>query len=160
MSTLRFNTWQNTGGTEVANSTLGTGKILQVVFTTTTTETSTSSTSYVDTACAATITPTSSSNKVLVIVTTANLSTSNNNASANLTIYRGDVATGTDLGSDAMAIAWNATSIVLSPAAMMYLDSPGTTSAITYTQALRSNNSPNTVYAKSQQSMILMEVLA
>ena len=68
MSTLRFNTWQNTGGTEVANSTLGTGKILQVVSITKTDTFSTTTISGAEiTGLSATITPTSTSSKILSV---------------------------------------------------------------------------------------------
>ena len=72
MSTLRFNTWQNTGGTEVANSTLGTGKILQVV---STTKTDTFSASVAVGAAAditglsVSITPSSTNSDILIFAT-------------------------------------------------------------------------------------------
>ena len=67
MSTLRFNTWQDAGGTEVANSTLGTGKILQVVRATDGTARLTTSTSFVDASISVTITPTSADSDVMLI---------------------------------------------------------------------------------------------
>ena len=135
MSTLRFNTWQNTGGTEVANSTLGTGKILQVVSTTKTDTFATTSTSFVDvTGVSQAITPTSATSKVLVIVVGVTGQTSN----AFLNRFN-LVRDSTNIGQSTGGALANETSLfyplvanVGVPFAISFLDSPATTSATTY----------------------------
>ena len=138
MSTLRFNTWQNTGGTEVANSTLGTGKILQVVSTLKTDAyTTTSSTFTTVTGLTASITPTSATSKVLIFAQ-VNMSLTTYSVFArlsggNTSTYLGDAA-GSRVPS-AIAIQadndnpfWRTQFSV----PLMYLDSPATTSSVTY----------------------------
>jgi len=165
MSTLRFNTWQNTGGTEVANSTLGTGKILQVVTAVTTTEVSTTSTSFVDTGLSATITPTSASSDILVFMT-APITMENSSQFVGLTIFRGTVSSGTNLatsGTANLGIAYSASTTggprqTLTP---FVVDSPATTSATTYTGAFYVATSGTAKFVKGSNPgayMLLMEV--
>jgi hypothetical protein len=144
MSTLRFNTWQNTGGTEVANSTLGTGKILQVVSTTKTDTFSTTNTSFTDvTGLSVTITPSSTSSKIMIV---AQLTHSQDGtfesmirlSGGNTSNYVGDAA-----GNRVQAVSGvyhyasyrGDYSTYNSP--LVYLDSPATTSATTYTVQVR-----------------------
>ena len=129
MSTVRFNTWQNTGGTEVANSTLGTGKILQVVRATDATARNTTSTSFVDANISVTITPTSADSNILLVWSAACAAASGqyNNVylkitdNSNVEISGGHKRYGqtgnTNNQSGALVVAW---------------DSPATTSATTY----------------------------
>jgi len=137
VSTLRFNTWQNTGGTEVANSTLGTGKILQVLQTTKLDTFSTSSATYTDvTGVSVSITPSSTASKVLVMLQIA-VGHSAVGAADRINLVRDSTAIyeGSN-GSDNGTVAWNnntafgSDSVV--PLTVVYLDSPATTSATTY----------------------------
>lgn len=141
MSTVRFNTWQDTGGTEVANSTLGTGKILQVVSTTKTDSFATTSTSLVDvTGVTLSITPTSTSSKVFVICTGL---TGNNNASnANfLDLVRDSTSIGIGTGGNDnnTSLIFTANASNGATFALTYLDSPATTSATTYKLQMKVN---------------------
>ena len=135
MSTLRFNTWQNTGGTEVANSTLGTGKILQVVqavktgarFTTT-------STSLVDVPdVSVSITPSSTTSKVLVQVSGIG-GNSTTTAHTLLQLVRDATLIGQGTGGSANYTSDIVTSDTVAGTgfSITYLDSPSTTSATTY----------------------------
>ena len=134
MSTLRFNTWQNTGGTEVANSTLGTGKILQVVQGHKTDVFTTTSTAMVDvTGVSVAITPSSASNKVLIMLSgLASINTLTGAPRFKLVRDATAIAqsTGAALFNDTFHV-FN-TSIGADNFCVTYLDSPATTSSTTY----------------------------
>lgn len=135
------------------------GMVLQVVESKTSTTTATSSTTYVDTSLSGTITPTSSSSKILIVCGAATLLTSGSANYAQLTIFRGDSATGTDLGLATMAESYeSAASTVTSNATMTIVDSPATSSAVTYTLAVRSRYNTSSAQVKNHQNMILMEI--
>jgi len=105
------------------------GKVLQVVSTTVTSQAATNSTSYVAaTGLTLSITPSSSSNKVLV--TFDNAGRCDNSAAASiLTIYRDSTNIGN--GNNGMCHIKNADDIRASSSGMI-LDSPSSSSAITY----------------------------
>ena len=113
-----------------------TGNVLQVVSTSATNETSTTSTSWVDTAMTANITPSSSSNKIYIIGST-NGQSSGSNERNNLSIFRDS----TNLGdtNQGFGRSVNADEL-MEKAAISFLDSPSTTSQVTYTLKLRSTN--------------------
>jgi len=138
------------------------GKILQVVSATTTTQVSSSSTSYADTTLSATITPSSASNKILVIVHQSTLKgTGNNSNSVNLKLLR-DSTTVWTLGSQHdtnSSLQYNGVT------SMAWLDSPNTTSAITYKTQFANFVAASIVYVQinsgsSPSSITLMEVKA
>ena len=142
MSTLRFNTWQDAGGTEVANSTLGTGKILQVVSTTKTdtfTASITAGGEAAITGLSATITPSSTTSKILVFVNVHGAETSGNNARLQVRLYRGatEIGSGATAGNRITAFSANVGNTDafvhhITALGNHYLDSPATTSATTY----------------------------
>ena len=118
------------------------GKILQVVSTTKTNRFTTTSTSFINaTDFAATITPSSTLSKILVIASTTGAS---NNADEpvhiNLTrdgssIYLGDAVNSAVRGSSNLVTPANTKAQSMS---INYLDSPTTTSAVTYQIQIRS----------------------
>ena len=135
---------------------ISTGKVLQVVSTSATSETSTTSTSWVDTAMTANITPSSSSNKIYIIGST-NGQSSGSNERNNLSIFRDS----TNLGdtNQGFGRSVNADEL-MEKAAISFLDSPSTTSQVTYTLKLRSTNGA-TVQTNSNGSrgtITLMEI--
>ena len=139
MSTLRFNTWQNTGGTEVANSTLGTGKILQVVSTTKTDNFSTTvgSGSAVNiTGLSATITPSSTSSKILVMysINVSQSTTSSGGVRGVLRRDSTDIFIGTDGTSENRSnyVRYWSSYENMELFVGQHLDSPATTSSVTY----------------------------
>ena len=141
MSTLRFNTWQNTGGTEVANSTLGTGKILQVVSTTKTDTFSASVAGAGETAVTgltATITPSATTSKVLVIVNLNGCMVTGSVPSLFFRLYRDSTEIGSGDAASSRPTLMGASHIAatdggtITTAAGHHLDSPATTSALTY----------------------------
>ena len=159
MSTLRFNTWQNTGGTEVANSTLGTGKILQVVNATQSTQVSTTSTSFVSANLSATITPSSSSSKILVVCQFSLASRITTGTGGNTGSSAQIDRDGTGLAITTLERAGSSTSVteLRAPASLIYLDSPATTSAVTYNTKIRSQNSGYTTIAHANDIILFSE---
>jgi hypothetical protein len=137
------------------------GKVLQAVQTTTATALTTTSNSFVDINLSATITPSSASSKILMLFTSDIRSTSDGNGCV-LTIFRGSIASGTNLG----ASNWGFGQIdkgsggLITFSAITYLDSPNTTSAITYTPAGKANAGTSliTAWGGSRASFILMEI--
>lgn len=121
----------------------GGGKVLQVVQGTRTSAFTTTSTSFVSTGLSATITPSSSSSRILILCSSA-LGT-NGSATTFATIYRDS----TDLAptTDGFALQYNGNAGFLSTsAAISYVDSPATTSAITYAIYLRTTSGSNTAF--------------
>jgi len=113
------------------------GKVLQVVSSTTTAGHDTNSTSYTavtGTGNSVSITPSATSSKVL-IMTTFDLRNANSGANAQATIFRDstDVTGGSVLGFVGGDVATNLT--------LNFLDSPNTTSQVTYKVAHKSSSS-------------------
>ena len=135
------------------------GSVLQVVNAVTSTASATSSTSYVSTGLAATITPTSTSSKILIIGTgIMRVGTGGNNYQQ--TFYRGstNLAPVTARGFIQIRDAGNERSD-MTPTGM-YLDSPNTTSATTYTWYHKSEGGVACTFAidGSYAQITLMEI--
>jgi len=149
----------------ITSAALPAGSVLQVVSTTSDTDTSVQSTSYIDTGLSVSITPTLSSSKILVIVTQVyTLYKEAVNPSSSMKILGGattlvEHTITPRLGADITGGA----SFVTGTWAGSYLDSPNTTSSITYkTQAKVDTTASNSVirFQQSQQdsTIILMEI--
>ena len=153
-SILRFDNWQNSDGTSIATTDAsgnisfagaGAGKILQVVSTTKTDTFSTTVTtvgSEVDiTGLSATITPSSTSSKILVMYT-VNVSMDSTSYGIAGTLRRDstDIFIGTESGATNFHSNylrfWTNDDDVWTYSGQ-YLDSPATTSSITYKYAIR-----------------------
>lgn len=139
------------------------GKILQVVHAVQTSEFSSSATSFVDvTGSSASITPSSASSKVLVLVH-GSLSMPNN-LIVDFTVFRGNAATGTNLGHSSFGFGRPripaAGGIIIISAAT--LDSPATTSSVTYQLAMKCQTATAHYYGTSgsHATVTLMEVAA
>ena len=146
MSTLRFNTWQDTGGTEVANSTLGTGKILQVVSTTKTDPFTTTSTSFTDvTGLSVSITPTSATSTILVIYSIALARGANNTGKTAMQVVRDSTALFLTAGGHTAQINFRDSYEGPDYASGASVDSPATTSATTYKIQLKTNSGTGSV---------------
>ena len=135
----------------------GSGQVPVQVITTTKTDTfTTSSSSFVDiTGLSVTITPSSSSSRILVSFV-VQVSPSNSGwfgTQAKLLRNSTDIAIGDASGSnprvtiDASTNVQNA--VLILPFTMQWLDSPATTSPVTYKLQLRNTQSSNTVVNKS-----------
>jgi hypothetical protein len=119
---------------------LPTGNVLQVVQGTYSTNVTTSSTSLVDTGLTATITPTSASSKILVLVYQAGL---NNGGNSSTGINTQLIRNGTSIYNFGKYSVYITSAVSLNGGISGgYLDSPATTSAVTYkTQFLRQDGS-------------------
>jgi len=134
-------------------------KVLQTVSATDSSVTTSSSTTYVDTGLTANITPSSSSNKVLVMVT-ATVEKTNGNA-GNSVAYR--LRRDSNTVWEVLYICSTDTAVKnIGTVSMVWLDSPATTSTITYktqianmVNASQVNDNPGGV---TGSSIILMEV--
>ena len=143
------------------------GKLLQVVQGTLTTSTSSTATTFTDTALSATITPSASTSKILIMFShNAGLYRT---ASSNFNLWIKLLRGATDLAVpgnnvDTIYFQPGKTSTTLEfnhDASYMYLDSPATTSSITYKTQMKSDNSAITWRANTANTtstMILMEI--
>jgi len=130
----------------------GGGKILQVVFASYSTETASSSQTYADTGLSATITPSATSSRILVIVNTNGATTDSvSNQAIKLKLVRAstDLAVITDL-SNKMAGA--ATAVQGESIGFNWVDSPSSTSALTYKTQYARLASSGTVNLQNQQN--------
>ena len=139
---------------------INTAKVVQVVVGTTTTQLNTNSTTYQDTSLTATITPTSASNKILVLVSQNGVSKTSNNS--NNGVWLRLLRDGTQISLIGAYLGFNgtATNMTLS-ASTGYLDTPATTSAVTYKTQYKNNVAAADVYVQdgnTLSSIILMEV--
>jgi hypothetical protein len=139
----------------------GAFRVLQVVTGTTTTEVSNSTSTYADSGLSASITPQSNTSKILVI-TTQDVGKDFGNAEnrVQMRIMRG--ATQVQDSGSLMCYTGSAIFNIISQS-FHYLDSPATTSAVTYKTQIRNPN--NTASAKAQYGggtgvIILMEISA
>lgn len=144
----------------------GGGKVLQVVQAISTTSTSVASTSQTDTGLSGSITPSSATSKILVLTTQAyavgNSPDSGNFAmSTRLMRDSTQVFTLRNSSNPGSTEATGSTSELRGVVSMHYLDSPATTSAITYktqaaTNSTASGQSVNFQSESVQQSSIIM----
>ena len=139
-------------------SLVGRGKVLQVVTASTGTNTDTNSTTFVATSITADITPSASSSKIFVIVN-SDLDTQASAKQAYATIYRD--STNLASGTDNLANNYGANSRVITPVSMSVLDSPSSTSSLTYKAYTKSSNSDTTIKFNNQDvlgTITLMEI--
>jgi len=140
------------------NDLRGAFRILQVVYASSTTETSTTSATYATTTLAGTITPSATSSKILIF-TNSQLSSNSAAMQTGLRIFDGSTAVLTN----PRAIIQNAAGDLAMLQTMIYLDSPNTTSAKTYTLQFARTNGSGTVVSQANaapSTMILCEVSA
>ena len=139
------------------------GKVLQVVMGTTATGAQTGGSTYVDTGLSATITPSATTSKVLAMVNQPLSISATTNAARDggFRLVRGS----TDLIQGMAEIDhWDGNgNFMKMPAynALLYLDSPSTTSATTYKTTFRVNAGSSDIYAQQHgatSSIILMEI--
>ena len=108
----------------------GGGKVLQVVQGTYATQTSTTSTSPVTSNLSASITPSSTSSKILLSATVNSFYTDSHPAGGYLYLYRD----GSNIISGSEQVAWNynGNGSIVDTIGLNYLDSPSSTSSLTY----------------------------
>ena len=161
--------------TSGSNADFPAGSVLQVVSTAKSDQFTTSSTSFTDvTGMSATITPTSSSSKILVIFSVGLVGNSNAGQFVYLQLVRDttSISIGDASGSRARVSAGNGGTQPYSNSSLTItnLDSPSTTSAVTYKIQMRSQSSgtakfnsrgddaDNSAYGRSSASLTLMEI--
>ena len=133
------------------------GKVLQVLSMTSTTENSTSSTSYVATSLTLNITPSSTSSKIYAAFSSASFCDTNGFIA--LTLYRDS----TNLGTGTYGLTWakDYNANFIDSVSFQYLDSPSTTSQVTYTvrqRAQESGHSVTTNINTTRGVLTLMEI--
>lgn len=118
----------------VPASAMPAGSVIQVVSVNGTTNTITTSTSFIDTDLVVTITPTSSSSKIYVVAT-GGFDNNTSGRQGYVTLDRN----GTNLGNgtSGFTFVYGSTSRMIVPWAASFLDSPATTSAVTYKVQIR-----------------------
>lgn len=147
------------GGTSAVQA--SSGKVLQVVQATYATTVSTTSTSYVSAGLSASITPTSSSSKILILVEIiADHRNKTGDTGGDFTIYRNPSTNLFVRGGDTHYDNGGLNNS--SYAGMNYLDSPATTSSVTYEVYMKSRGTTEMVahHNNSTGTMILMEISA
>lgn len=147
---------------KIAGTALTASKFVQYTTGTSQAGTSTTSSTFQNTNLTTTITPTSTSHKVLLMAV-GHISIRLNNREAQATFLSG----GTNiLGSAGMVYLWPDTGTTVptfaAPASLIYLDSPATTSATTYSVGIRSIDNTTTATwsneTPTQQFIIAIEL--
>lgn len=142
------------------------GKVLQVVQATSSTSTSVTSTTFTDTTLSATITPSATTSKILILVSQeTQIYRSLANAFGKIRIMRNSTSVFDMTGTNDRAFGWENTFNNYNEhwwtIAMNYLDSPSSTSAITYkTQGAVNASGPTVVFqnSSSKSTITLMEI--
>ena len=135
------------------------GSVIQVVTSYTSTEVASTSASYADTGLSCAITPSATSSKVLVLA----------HQSFGKTAYNTQVDADLLKDSSTVVSQWlnddvrtgDATALACPPAALVYLDSPSTTSATTYKTQFRNAAATGQVLANTNNGaskIVLMEI--
>lgn len=144
----------------------GGGKVLQVVNAITTTTTTIASTSLTDTGITASITPTSSTSKILVIIAAnAYSSASVDNTQVGAALLRGSTTLQSwDTGKNfSVIVGGGSTGFLAVNNSVVHLDSPATTSSITYKLQANTQSTANSRKVVFQESgapgtITLMEI--
>ena len=136
------------------------GKVLQVVSTLSAVDTGTTGTAWVTSGLEASITPSSTSSKIFIKVSAPILAESLGTYASRYSIFR-DNTTNLSLTSNGFGSFWKVTSGYFSlNTCMDCLDSPSTTSSVTYTAYMKSegNSTVTRLGAGSTSTITLMEI--
>ena len=136
------------------------GKVLQVINATYSTSTGNATSTYADTGLTATITPSASTSKILVIVHQNSIYKTNGNAgnATNLALLRGASIIVTFETYAGSTLAANYTQV---SSGTTYLDSPATTSPVTYKTQFKNPNNTASVFVQADgatSTITLMEI--
>jgi hypothetical protein len=146
-----------TNCTGVAKAALPAGSVMQVVMGSTSTQATATSGTTVDTGLTATITPSSASNKILVMVSQGVFKGNFLNSGANFYLVRAS----TTLITFGYVIGYTSVQTYIgTTVSTNYLDSPATTSAITYKTQFNSSGGSTDVQRDNAatSTIILMEI--
>ena len=142
----------------VKSGDLPAGSVIQVVQENSTTQTSTTSTSFVSANLSASITPISSNSKILIFYSTSSLSS---NGRIKVTVFRGGVSSGVNISPSTNEFEMQHSQVTEAAAiSFSILDSPSTTSAITYEVAFAARDSGTMFvsHTSSPSVLTLMEI--
>jgi hypothetical protein len=137
-----------------------TGGVLQVVSGSYSTSTTNNTTTYTDTGITATITPSSTSSKVLVLVTVASVWKDSSNNSVFIRLVR-DSTVINKLGEGYIAYTSDTSTNGIGSVNTAELDSPNTTSAVTYKVQFRAEAATNQVGfsgSSTKSTITLLEI--
>jgi hypothetical protein len=137
-----------------ARANFGAGAVLQVVSFSLTPTFSTTSGTYTNTGISASITPSSATSKVFIAATFLQ-NTQASNITMLTTVFRDSTALGIEAGQYSASGGFMATT-----GAINFLDSPSTTSAITYSIRSRVSAGAGTISIGNPSSIVLMEIAA
>lgn len=118
-----------TTGLQLADSNMPAGSVLQVVHGSTKTNVTTTTTTSTDTGLSASITPSSTSSKILVLVSQNVFLYGASTISGNIYLYRDSTRVNTDTNYGIWTVTATELQVIYS---INHLDSPATTSSITY----------------------------
>ena len=143
----------------ITSAALPAGSVLQVVQGTYSTTVTSTSTSPVDTGLSASITPSSASNKILVMVSHPNSDKRSGDAFINMSLFRD----ASSIYAPSPQFFFTGSSVTHSAGiSFSYLDSPSTTSSVTYkTKFFNGNGSTGQVsmqWNNNPSTIILMEI--
>ena len=151
-----------TGAIETVD--LPTGSVLQVVNATYSTTVTMSSNTYADTGLTASITPSSTSSKILVVVNQQGLKTGNNSAANDIGVQLLRGSTLINVFAREYGFTGSTQYVHIATCATSYLDSPSSTSAVTYKTQFANNDggaAGGTIHVQSAtpaSTMTLMEI--
>jgi len=152
------------GGIASSYITGGTGKVLQVVSATSSTAQDTTSTSYIDiTGLSVTITPSSTDNDILILYTDTTRATRTSDVASGtvaVQLLRDSTSIAEKQASIYNSAGGNGSNSIVQGEAISELDSPSTTSAITYKMQMKASSSTtiSSQYGNSTASLIAMEI--
>ena len=138
---------------------LTTGKVLQVVTATDSTQRTTTSTSYVTASntLTANITPSATSSKVLIMLSTTGFNAAN--AYTYYTIYRDSSNVASNSSQNELSAVYGDNGVNIVPLHISHLDSPNTTSQVTYQAYMKVQSSTGYFNVNGNTgSIILMEI--
>lgn len=137
-----------------ARANFGAGAVLQVVNVNLTPAFSTTSGTYTNTGLSASITPTSATSKVFIAATFVQ-NTQASNITMLSTVFRDSTALGIETGQYSASGGY-----MSSIGAINFVDSPSTTSAVTYSIRARVSAGAGTISISNPSSIVLMEIAA
>ncbi len=150
-------------GQVIPKAALPTGSVLQVVQGTTSTQTTNNTSTYADTTLTASITPTSSSSKILVLISQNGCGKTSANTENRMLLKLLRDATTINVFSGDLGLYTGTSLLINGNMSWAYLDSPATTSSVTYkTQFLNNQNTAAVIvqYGSASSSITLMEISA
>ena len=150
-------------GQSIPKAALPTGSVLQVVQTNYAVAASSSSTSFVDTGLSASITPTSATSKILVLVSHGDCAVTQTGNGIKIVLFRNSTNLAASSNNQLYGQTVGAGFNIGATSSINYLDSPATTSSLTYKTQYAPQSSGSTAHVFRDGTMggiTLMEIAA